>query len=157
MLPLNLPPYTDMRLKPSPTGKTMVLDILRRRYVTLTPEEWVRQHFINYLVNHLGYPASLMANEMELRIGEKRLRCDSVLFAKDKRPVMIMEYKAPEITITENVFRQILAYNTLLGVEFLVMSNGLQHIIMHLDKTLGKWVYLPEVPQYQELNTILQD
>lgn len=129
----------------------MVLDILRRRYVTLTPEEWVRQHFVNYLVNHLGYPASLMANEMELRVGDKRMRCDSVLFSTDKRPVMIMEYKAPEITITENVFRQILAYNTLLGVEYLAMSNGIQHIIMHLDNTLGKWVYLPEVPRYQEL------
>lgn len=149
MIPLNLPPYTNMRLRPSKVaGRMLVYDILRRRYVTLTPEEWVRQHFINFMTAHLGYPASLIANEMELRVGEKRLRCDSVLFDTAKRPRMIMEYKSPDIQITEDVFNQILSYNTQLGVDYLVMSNGLQHIVMHFDKALGRLVYLPQIPDY---------
>lgn len=151
MKPLNLPPYTDMRLKASKTGKPQVFDVLRRRYVSLTPEEWVRQHFVNYLVAHLGYPMSLMANEMELRVGEKHLRCDSVLFDSTGKPKMIMEYKAPEIQITEKVLNQILSYNTQLGVEYLIMSNGLMHVVMHYNKETNQWAYLADVPLYEEL------
>lgn len=92
-----------------------------------------------------------MANEMELRVGQKRLRCDSVLFNRDGQPQMIIEYKAPDIPITESVFNQIMAYNTQLGVHYLVMSNGLQHIIIHLDLNQRKWIYLPHIPRYDEL------
>lgn len=150
MQPLNLPPYTDIKLRKSAAGRLTVLDILRRRYVTLTPEEWVRQHFVNYLTQYLGYPASLMANEMELRVGEKKLRCDSVLFDADQHPRMIIEYKAPEIVLTEKVVQQIMAYNTQLGVRYLVMSNGLQHIVMYFGDD-GQWQYLPEIPRYEVL------
>ena len=146
---LSLPPYTSMSVRQNPSGRTMVLDVLRQRYVTLTPEEWVRQHFINYLINHKGYPKALLANEVELKVGDKRMRCDSVLFGPDKQPRMIMEYKAPDVLITENVFNQIMSYNTILGVETLVMSNGIQHVIMHHDKAQNKWLWLPELPAWE--------
>ena len=94
----------------------MVLDILRRRYVRLTPEEMVRQCFINFLVEYKGYPTALIGNEVQLSIGEKKLRCDSVLYDRDMQPRMIMEYKAPDIEITEKVLHQILSYNTQLNV-----------------------------------------
>lgn len=129
----------------------MVFDVLRRRYVTLTPEEWVRQHVVNYMVNYLGYPKALMANEMELRVGEKRLRCDSVLFDVNKKPRMIMEYKAPEVMLTQKVLNQIAAYNVLLGVEYLLMSNGLQHVVLHYNAETRSWELLKEIPQYLNL------
>src|SRR3712207_4920696 len=77
-----------------------IFDILRRRHVALTPEEWVRQHFIHYLINYKGYPRELLANEVKLQIGEKTLRADSILYSNDLRPRMIIEYKAPTIDIT---------------------------------------------------------
>lgn len=140
-----------MLVKPSPKGRPMVFDVLRRRYVTLTPEEWVRQHVVNYLVEYLAYPKALMANEMEMRVGEKRLRCDSVLFDVEKKPRMIMEYKAPNVPLTQEVLNQIVSYNVLLGVDYLLMSNGLQHVCLHFDREENKWILLDDIPSYADL------
>lgn len=148
---MNLPEYTDIRIRKSQNGKHEVLDILRQRFVALTPEEWVRQHFVNYLITHRGYPKGLMANEIELTVGEKHLRCDTVLFGLDRRPRMIIEYKAESIPLTEKVLTQITTYNMLLHVSYLVISNGNQHICMHLDPKQNKWVFLKEIPTYSEL------
>lgn len=146
---LNLPPF-DMKL--SGTRERMkVFDILRRRYVALTPEEWVRQHFVNYLINHLGYPAPLLANEVQLTVGEKHLRADTVLFSRDMRPRMIVEYKAPSVAITPDVFNQIAAYNTLLHVDYLVVSNGVEHYCRRIDYTTGQAVSLDNIPTYDML------
>ncbi len=146
---LNLPPF-DMKL--SGTRERMkVFDILRRRYVALTPEEWVRQHFVNYLINHLGYPAPLLANEVQLTVGEKHLRADTVLFSRDMRPRMIVEYKAPSVAITPEVFNQIAVYNTLLHVDYLVVSNGVEHYCRRIDYTTGQAVSLDHIPTYDML------
>ena len=146
---LNLPPF-DMKL--SGTRERMkVFDILRRRYVALTPEEWVRQHFVNYLINHLGYPAPLLANEVQLTVGEKHLRADTVLFSRDMRPRMIVEYKAPSVAITPDVFNQIAAYNTLLHVDYLVVSNGIEHYCRRIDYTTGQALSLDHIPTYDTL------
>ncbi|MBQ6917619.1 MAG: type I restriction enzyme HsdR N-terminal domain-containing protein, partial [Prevotella sp.] len=97
MFRLNLPTY---EIKIAQQGnKQVIFDFLRRKYVALTPEEWVRQHFVHYLVEHKGYPAGLMGNEIELSVGEKRLRCDTVLYNKVAAPQMIIEYKAPQIKL----------------------------------------------------------
>lgn len=146
---MNLPPYDKMKVRQSPTGKTTVYDVLRKRYVKLTPEEMVRQFFINYLVKYRGYPANLMANEVELTVGEKHLRCDSILYGLDMNPRMIIEYKAPNVAITEKVLHQILSYNTLLHVPYLIMSNGSQHVCMKHDAESGQWVFLQEIPMYE--------
>ena len=92
MIQLNLPPY-QLRVRET-NGRKQILDILRRKYVALTPEEWVRQHFIHYLIDHKGYPAPLLANEVPLQVGEKKVRADSVLYDNQLRPRMIIEYKA---------------------------------------------------------------
>ena len=89
MVQLNLPPY-QIRVKET-GGRKQVFDILRRKYVALTPEEWVRQHFIHYLIEHKNYPASLLANEVPLQIGEKRMRADSVLYDNQLHPRIIKE------------------------------------------------------------------
>jgi predicted type IV restriction endonuclease len=148
---LNLPEYSNIRIRNTQDGKHEVLDILRHRFVALTPEEWVRQHFVNYLVTMKGYPAALMANEVELRVGEKRLRCDSVLFGRDRKPRAIFEYKAESVPLTHKVLTQISTYNMLLHVSYLIVSNGNQHICLHYNSEAGKWEFLPEIPDYSQL------
>lgn len=140
-----------MRIRQKEDGKAMVLDILRRRYVRLTPEEMVRQCFINYLVEYKGYPLALMGNEVQLTIGEKKLRCDSVLYDNSMQPRMILEYKAPDIEITEKVLHQILSYNTQLNVKYLIMSNGTQHVCLRFNDDSGRWEFMPEIPNYCDL------
>lgn len=146
---LNLPPY-DIKVSEK-DGKRLIFDELRRRYVALTPEEWVRQHFVHYLIGHLGYPAGLLANEVELKIGDKRLRCDSILFDKQAHPQMIIEYKAPNIQLTQRVFSQISAYNLLLHVDYLIVSNGMQHVCCRMDYTNNTYHFLKEIPTYEEV------
>ena len=112
MYQLNLPTY-DLRLRRT-GNRDMIFDVLRRKYVALTPEEWVRQHFVHFLIEHKGYPTALLANEIELRIGGKHLRADTLLYNKELRPHMLIEYKSPTIALTQKVFDQISAYNLLL-------------------------------------------
>ena len=146
---LNLPPY-EFKTRQA-DGKTYILDILRRRFIALTPEEWVRQHFVHYLIEHKGYPAALMANEMSLSIGNKKLRADSVLYNRHLQPRMITEYKAPTIEITQKVFEQIAAYNLLLHVDYLVVSNGLQHYCCKIDYENNSYSFLRDIPNYSEI------
>ena len=148
---MNLPEYESIRLRKTANGKHEVLDVLRQRFVALTPEEWVRQHFVHFLVSHKGYPAALMANAVELTVGGKRRRCDSVLFDKERRPRMIIEYKAESIPLTDKVLTQVATYNMLLHVDYLMVSNGNTHLCLHYNHGKRKWEFLPGIPQYSEL------
>ncbi|MCD8080404.1 MAG: type I restriction enzyme HsdR N-terminal domain-containing protein [Bacteroides sp.] len=146
MLSLNLP---VCKLKISQRdGKNMIFDRIRRRYVALTPEEWVRQHFVHFLIDHKGYPSSLMGNEILLHLNGTRKRCDTVLYNRDLSARMIVEYKAPHIEITQAVFDQICRYNSVLRVEYLVVSNGLQHYCCRMDYDNQNYYFLPDVPEY---------
>ena len=151
MTRLNLPPF-EIKLRGT-KAQPQIFDILRKKYIALTPEEWVRQHFVHFLVEHKGYPAALMANEIQLKVGEKTLRADSVLYSRDLKPRMIIEYKAPHIPITQKVFDQISIYNMLLHVDYLVVSNGLQHYICKMDFNDKKYLFLEDIPDYKELLT----
>lgn len=146
---LNLPAY-DTRVKEQ-DGRFMIFDFLRRKYVALTPEEWVRQHFVHYLVEQKGYPKGLLANELELRIGEKRLRCDTVLYSKEMQPRMIIEYKAPHIQLQQKTFDQVSVYNLLLHADYLVVSNGLQHFCCQMDYEQRTYRFLTDIPDYAML------
>jgi len=129
----------------------MIFDFLRKKYVALTPEEWVRQHFTHYLVEHKGYPKGLLGNEIELQIGDKRLRCDSILYNKVARPQMIIEYKAPTVPLQQKVFDQVSAYNLLLRVDYLIISNGMEHYCCKMDYEHQKPLFLQEIPDYEKL------
>ena len=149
MFRLNLPTY---EIKIAQQGnKQVIFDFLRRKYVALTPEEWVRQHFVHYLIEHKGYPAGLIGNEVELNVGEKKLRCDTILYNKVAQPQMIIEYKAPQIKLQQKTFDQISAYNLLLKVDYLIVSNGMQHICCRMDYENQKYCFLEDIPNYQEL------
>lgn len=149
MLPLNLPSY-DIKITQK-DGKTFILDVLRKKYVALTPEEWVRQHFVHYLLEHKGYPQGLLANEVQLNLNGTKKRCDSVLFGNDMKARMIVEYKAPSIEITQAVFDQITRYNMVLKVDYLIVSNGLSHYCCKIDYQTKRYTFLPEIPPYNEL------
>ena len=150
MYRLNLPPYPIKVVERD--NKQLIFDFLRRKYVALTPEEWVRQHFVHFLIDHKGYPQGLMGNEIELRVGEKRLRCDTVLYAQEGLvPRMIIEYKRPDVDITQKVFNQICRYNMVLEVEYLVVSNGLKHYCCKVDLQNGTYTFLQDIPPYSDL------
>ena len=131
--------------------RQQIFDSLRRRYVTLTPEEWVRQHFVHYLIEHKGYPAMMLANEVQLQVGDKQLRADTVLYNKELKPRMIIEYKAPSVPITQKVFHQIFAYNLLLRADYLVVSNGMQHYVCRINYIAQNYDFLDNIPTYAQI------
>ena len=149
MLPLNLPSYPAKILKRN--GKNVIFDPLRQKYVALTPEEWVRQHFVHLLTDFKGYPKGLLANEIQLDLNGTKKRCDTVLFNKDLSARMIVEYKAPNIEITQAVFDQITRYNMVLKVEYLIVSNGMRHYCCKIDYNAMQYTFLPDIPSYTEL------
>lgn len=149
MFRLNLPAY-QIKLSGTKEHPT-IFDVLRRRYVALTPEEWVRQHFIHFLIEHKNYPASLLANEVQLKMADKSMRADSVLYNQHLQPRMIIEYKAPTIQISQKVFDQIMSYNILLHVDYLVVSNGLQTYCCKIDDEHEKYLFLEDIPDYQNI------
>ena len=146
---LNLPSYDTKII--TENGKHRILDILRKSYVALTPEEWVRQHFIHYLISIKGYPASLMANETAINLNNIKLRCDTVVYDKSLKPRAIVEYKAPSITINNNTFSQIERYNLVLKVDYLIISNGLKHYCCKMDYSNNSYTFMQEIPDYQTL------
>lgn len=153
MLPqLNLPPI-EARIEQGANGRLTIFDSQRRRHVTLTAEEWVRQHFVHYLIHTLGYPASLIGNEVALEIQGVRRRCDSVIYSPlDGHPLVIVEYKAPQVSITQEVFSQIQSYNSVLRADFLIVSNGMRHFCCHNDYAAMAASFLAEIPRWDEIN-----
>lgn len=143
---LNLPGY-EAKIREK-EGKREIFDRLRRCYVALTPEEWVRQHFVNMLIEHKGYPATLTANEVPITLNGMMRRCDTVVYDNNLRPIAIVEYKAPTVKIDEKVFAQIARYNLVLKVNFLIVSNGLQHFCCKMDYEKNSYSFLREIPAY---------
>ena len=130
-------------------GKILkVFDPLRGKYVALTPEEYVRQHFTAWMTDSLGYPASLMDNEVSLRLNDTSRRCDTVVFRPDGTPSVIVEYKAPTVAITQDVFDQIARYNMVLRSHYLVVSNGLRHFCCEMDYEKETYRFLPRIPAW---------
>ena len=149
MIRLNLPEYEINVVEKD--GKQQIFDFLRRKFVALTPEEWVRQHFTHFLVEQKGYPRGLLANEIQLSVGDKRLRCDTLLYNKQMQPRMIIEYKAPHIQLQQKTFDQIAVYNLLLHADYLVVSNGLEHYCCQMDYARRSYRFLAEIPDYGEM------
>lgn len=148
---LNLP-SADLRFSVDSTGKRTVFDRLRNKFVALTPEEWVRQHFVTYLIEHKGFPAGLMANEMAIALNGTRRRCDTVVMDRYGNPVVIVEYKAPHITVSQKVFDQIIRYNMTLHVRYLIVSNGLNHFCCKIDYgDTTTCRFLPDIPDYRAI------
>lgn len=149
MLSLNLPTFAA-KVKEK-DGKRIIFDPVRRKYVALTPEEWVRQHFVNYLITDKGYPKELLANEVPLKLNGTSKRCDTVAYNRFLTPLMIVEYKAPHIEITSSVFDQIVRYNMVLHVRYLAVSNGISHFCCKIDYENLTYSFLEGIPEYNVL------
>lgn len=149
MLDLNLPP-SDIKIKKE-GEQLVVFDCLRNKFVSLTPEEWVRQNFVNFLISKKHYPSSLITNEMQIKSGKRVKRCDTVVFDKWLNPLVIIEYKAPSVNITQKVFEQIAHYNYVLKVPFLMVSNGLTHYCCRVDYQQQSISYLDDIPSFSQL------
>lgn len=147
---LNLPEF-DVKLRRNTESKLQIFDCLRGKFVALTPEEWVRQHFVNYLAAFRGYPPSLMANEVGLKQNGTLRRCDTVVYDAAACPLMIVEYKAPTVALSPKVFDQIVRYNMELRVRWLVVSNGLKHYCCTVDFDSSTYSFVKELPTYQKL------
>ena len=150
MTELNLPKY-NMRISRDRNNNIKIFDSIRKKFVSLTPEEYVRQHFTNWLTNYLHYPMSLIANEVKISLNNTIKRCDTVVYCNTGEPMMIIEYKAPHIAINQNVFEQIVRYNMVLKSKYLVVSNGLQHYCCIIDYDKNSYQFIPRIPTYEEL------
>lgn len=126
-----------------------VFDIVRKRWFVLTPEEWVRQHVLHYLITDKAYPATLLAVEKTITVNHLKKRCDIVAFDTHARPLLVVECKAPDVAITQAVFDQIARYNLTLGVHILLVTNGLQHFCCSMDDEAQRYVFLKEIPRFQ--------
>lgn len=147
--PLNLPVPELHTILDGEVRK--VFDRIRGKYVALTPEELVRQSFVCWMLDCLGYPGELMANETKIVLNDTVRRCDTVLFRRNGDPRMIIEYKRPSVKITQKSFDQIVRYNMVLHADYLVVSNGLSHYVCRMDYSGNSYSFLREMPAYNEL------
>ena len=146
---LNLP-TADLKIQDQ-----KIWDILRKKYVSLTPEEWVRQHYINYMFMNQGYSKNLMKSEYQVKYHTLSKRCDIVFFNKNLKPTVIVECKAPHIRLTEDTFYQIAKYHATLNANLLVLTNGIHHIHALINQKENKIDFIPALPRSQELQELI--
>jgi len=149
MKALNLPAY-PAKLS-TKQGKTYVYDLLRHKEVALTPEEWVRQHFVWFLISERLYPPARIAHEVCINVNSTSKRCDTVVYDNYLKPLVIIEFKAPDVNITNDVFDQISRYNSALRVPYLMVSNGLTHYCCFIDYQTMECRFLEDIPSYGEI------
>ena len=146
---LNLPDYSaQLRLNAS---GDKIFDPIRKKYVALTPEEWVRQNFLQYLIQELQFPAGLISIEMPLTLNGLSRRCDIVVFDQTGIARLIVELKAPSVTINQKTFDQIATYNLKLNVDYLIISNGIKHYCCKMDYSKNTYHFLEQMPNYSDM------
>ena len=147
---LNLPEY-QFNIKKKGNDGLVILDTLRKRWVALTPEEWVRQNFVRYLIEDREFPAALMNNEISLTQNGIKRRCDTLVADRQGLPLVIVEYKAPTIEISQKTFDQIVRYNMVLKAQYLIVTNGMSHYCCKIDYENNNYAFLQEIPPYNVL------
>ena len=152
MQALDLPPF-DAKLTQSATNQPLIWDGLRRKHVVLTPEEWVRQHVVHYLADHLGYPRGLLALERGLRYNQRRKRTDLLALDPAGQPLLLVECKAPTVPITAETARQATTYNQTIGAPLLLLTNGLQHYCWRVNPVERTNERLAQIPTYSDAIT----
>jgi type I site-specific restriction endonuclease len=147
MLPkLNLPLYSFRTRQDA--DKTFIFDEIRKKFLVLTPEEWVRQNFIRYLILEKGFPSSLMVIERGLKVNQNPFRADLLVYDKMGAPLLVVEFKAPPVKITQAAFDQIARYNIRFRVPYLIVSNGLEHYCCQIDFQSESYAFLKEIPAF---------
>lgn len=155
MYQLNLPKF-EFNTKQAKNG-VVILDIYRKKFIKLTPEEWVRQNFLRFLTETKHFPASSIGVETQLSVNGMNKRCDAIFYDKRGKPTIILEFKAPTVPISQQVFDQAAVYNSKLQVSFLIISNGIHHFmcsVNHIEKSLD---FIPKIPDYQSFLELYAD
>jgi type I site-specific restriction endonuclease len=142
-------PNVEFRFQKNGKGTLQIFDIIRKKFVDITPEEWVRQHIIHYLISDKQVPASMISVEKQLVLNKTKRRTDIIVFNSNLKPILIIECKAPLVEINQLTVNQALRYNLELQVPFIFLSNGLQHIFLKLNE--DNPIILKEIPHYQNL------
>ena len=146
---LNLPAY-DYELR-NYNGRIVILDPIRQRFVSLTPEEWVRQHFVQYLMRDLNVPRGLIEIEVSIPIRERLYRADIVVYNRQVEPILVVECKRPSITLGQEVFNQVGYYNLGLKVQYLIVTNGMQHYCCKVDQSRQSYHFLDQIPSFETM------
>ncbi|MCX6223230.1 MAG: type I restriction enzyme HsdR N-terminal domain-containing protein [Bacteroidia bacterium] len=149
MQPLNLPTYS-FNIK-SRGERRWIFDVFRGRWCLLTPEEWVRQNFARYLCEALGYPESLVLLEQKITHHSLSRRCDIVAYNRLGQPIVLVECKAPEIVLNQKAFNQIARYNMVLGVNILLITNGLDHYCIQIHPQTATYSFLKDIPSFRSI------
>ena len=147
MIALNLPPFQHQLQRRA--GKVAIFDIIRRKYVALTPEEWVRQHFIHYLIHQLAYPKALISVETGLRYNQLARRSDVLVHDRSGAPFMVIECKAAAVPLLPQVFEQVAVYGQSLRARYLTVTNGLAHYCCRMDYKTGTYAFLETLPEFE--------
>ncbi len=147
--PLQLPPFPFKITEQD--GKLTLFDEIRKKHILITPEEWVRQHFVQYLINHKGYPKTLIKLEGGLTLHGKARRTDIVVFNPNGQKILLIECKAPSVTIDQKVFDQVARYNMVHKVALVAVSNGLQHYYCRINFDEQNYKFIEELPPYREV------
>lgn len=145
-IPLNLPAY-PFKMKEE-AGSLFIFDDIRKKFLLLTPEEWVRQHVVKFLIHERNFPRSLIKLEGGLKLNALQKRTDILIFDASGNRILLVECKAPSIKITQDVFDQIARYNFVHRTNFLIVSNGMQHYCCQVDFEQKSYKFLPEIPDF---------
>ncbi len=142
---LNLPSF-DFKIE-----SDQIFDSIRKKWVALTPEEWVRQNFLAYLLHDKKYPKSLIKIEQSIKAFEQSRRCDAVIYTNEIKPLAILECKKTDVPVNEKTFQQIALYNTAIKAPYLIITNGLDHYCCKINLTTGTFRFIDHIPDYKEL------
>jgi hypothetical protein len=149
---LNFPDYEFKLQRSSDERQSLkIFDIIRKKYVSLTPEEWVRQHLLHFLVNERKFPQSLVSVEKKLLINNLEKRTDVVIYSSSLKPILLAECKSPKVPLTQAVFDQAARYNMTLNVGYFLITNGLESFICRIDHQSQSYAFLKEIPTYEEM------
>lgn len=149
MLQLNLPSY-KFRIKIQ-NNREYIFDNQRKKFIALTPEEWVRQNVIQFLIENKNYPASFIAIEKLVEVNGMKKRCDAIVYSTNFEPLIIIEFKAPQVVLNQETFDQAAIYNSKLKVKYMLISNGLDHFFCEVDTENFRYSFKETIPEYTSL------
>ena len=149
MQKLNFPEY-QFNLKRI-NDQVCIQDVIRKKYLVLTPEEWVRQHIITYLKEEKNYPQSLFSVESGIQVNTLKKRYDVLVFSRTGKPLVLIECKAPEVPINQKVFEQIVIYNSKVSAPYMLVTNGISHFFLRINSDSRKFVFEQNLPEFSEL------
>lgn len=151
---LNLP-AASFRVQNNTVGKTEIFDVVRKRFVALTPEEWVRQHLLHFMMNHKKFPVSLLAVEKQLKLNSTLKRTDVLAYSSQLVPVFLAECKAPDVSLDAETLEQVMRYNLVFQVPYLMITNGISHYIFKQSEEGNSWMQHDDFPDYFEMLKVI--